>query len=239
MHSHAWLAQCRERLRSLGLQPVIHPDTAGAAKDIAARGDKKVGAIASALAGEIYDLDVLIASAEDAEQNTTRFLIMARDPQTPNPNDEAMLTTMVFRLRSVPRRCTRRLAASPPMASISPNWKACGPARRPRTILDVEGHTDHRRQTCDEAPLLLRGGRGQIMAATGKPHKSARTDTTIKTGLARNATLITMRDNLLVRNPALFHISVRKAGWTCHPPIRSGPKGSSRSGLFMGRPVFR
>ena len=40
VHSHAQgLAQCRERLRSLGLQPVIHPDTAGAAKDIAARGD--------------------------------------------------------------------------------------------------------------------------------------------------------------------------------------------------------
>ena len=32
-----------------------------------------MGAIASALAGEIYDLDVLVASAEDAEQAVSRL----------------------------------------------------------------------------------------------------------------------------------------------------------------------
>ncbi|MEC7236478.1 MAG: prephenate dehydratase domain-containing protein, partial [Pseudomonadota bacterium] len=79
VHSHAQgLAQCRERLRGLGLTPIMHPDTAGAAKDIAARGDLAVGAIASELAGRIYGLDVLLASAEDAEHNTTRFLVMSR-----------------------------------------------------------------------------------------------------------------------------------------------------------------
>ena len=103
VHSHAQgLAQCRARLRALGLQPVIHPDTAGAAKDIAARGNKSVGAIASALAGEIYDLDVLVPSAEDAEHNTTRFLFMSRTDITPPVNGKGMVTTMVFTVRSVP-----------------------------------------------------------------------------------------------------------------------------------------
>ena len=51
---------------------VMHPDTAGAARDIAERGDPSVGAIASELAGQIYGLEVLLASAEDAEHNTTR-----------------------------------------------------------------------------------------------------------------------------------------------------------------------
>mgnify|MGYP006243030635 CR=1 FL=1 len=103
VHSHAQgLAQCRERLRALGLQPVIHPDTAGAAKDIAARGDKSVGAIASALAVDIYDLDVLVPSAGDAEHHTTRCLVMSRTDITPPVNGEAMITTMVFTVRSVP-----------------------------------------------------------------------------------------------------------------------------------------
>ena len=103
VHSHAQgLAQCRKRLQSLGLQPVIHPDTAGAAKDIAARNDKHVGAIASALAAEIYDLDILVPSAEDAEHNTTRFLVMSRTDVTPPINGDRMKTTMVFTLRSVP-----------------------------------------------------------------------------------------------------------------------------------------
>lgn len=115
VHSHAQgLAQCRERLHKLGLTPIMHSDTAGAAKDVASRGDKHIGAIASRLAGEIYDLDVLIESAEDAEHNTTRFLIMAREAVTPTRSeissdmapdsapDSAMITTMVFSLRSVP-----------------------------------------------------------------------------------------------------------------------------------------
>ena len=76
---------------------------------------------------------------------------------------------------------------------------------------------------------------------SSKPHANRQELTLpIKTGLARNKTMITeASNNLLVRNPALFHINVRKAGWTYHPPIRSGPKGSSRSGLVMGCPVFR
>ena len=146
VHSHAQgLAQCRERLRSLGLQPIVHPDTAGAAKDIAARGDKRVGAIASALAGEIYDLDVLVASAEDAEQNTTRFLIMAQDPQTPTPNGEPMLTTMGFRLRSVPAALYKALggfATNGVNITKLESYMRPGFADHAQFYVDVEGHTE-------------------------------------------------------------------------------------------------
>lgn len=146
VHSHAQgLAQCRERLRSLGLQPIVHPDTAGAAKDIAARGDKRVGAIASALAGEIYDLDVLVASAEDAEQNTTRFLIMAQDPQTPTPNGKPMLTTMVFRLRSVPAALYKALggfATNGVNITKLESYMRPGFADHAQFYVDVEGHTE-------------------------------------------------------------------------------------------------
>ena len=46
-------------------------------------------------------------------------------------------------------------------------------------------------------------------------------------------------DKSLVQKAALFHTSDREAGWTLHPPIRSGPRGSSRSGPRTGHPVFR
>jgi len=146
VHSHAQgLAQCRERLRKLGLQPIVHPDTAGAAKDIAERGDKRVGAIASALAGEIYDLDVLVESAEDADHNTTRFLIMAREPATPVENGEMMLTTMVFRLRSVPAALYKALggfATNGVNITKLESYMRPGFADHAQFYVDVEGHID-------------------------------------------------------------------------------------------------
>jgi prephenate dehydratase len=101
--SHAQgLAQCRNGLRKLGLVPEMHPDTAGAASDVAAMGDASIGAIASSLAAEIYGLDILKAGMEDASTNTTRMLIMAKNPEYPANQSDAAITTLIFRLRSVP-----------------------------------------------------------------------------------------------------------------------------------------
>ena len=146
VHSHAQgLAQCRERLRALGLTPVMHPDTAGAAKDIAARGDTKIGAIASELAGQIYGLDVLLASAEDAERNTTRFLVMSRTDVTPPLNGERMMTTMVFTLRSVPAALYKALggfATNGVNMTKLESYIRPGSAERAQFYVDVEGHIE-------------------------------------------------------------------------------------------------
>ena len=146
VHSHAQgLAQCRERLRSLGLTPVMHADTAGAAKDIAARGDTSVGAIASKLAGQIYGLEVLLASAEDAEHNTTRFLVMSRTDVTPPLNGERMMTTMVFKLRSVPAALYKALggfATNGVNLTKLESYLRPGSAEQAQFYVDVEGHID-------------------------------------------------------------------------------------------------
>src|SRR5262249_45942399 len=63
-HVHA-LGQCRRIIRKLGIKPIVSGDTAGAARLIAQRGDKSCAAIASKLAAEIYDLDILAANVED------------------------------------------------------------------------------------------------------------------------------------------------------------------------------
>ena len=100
-HVHA-LGQCRKALKALGLKAVVHADTAGAAQDVAAWGDPAKAAISSSLAAEIYGLKILKRNIEDAEHNTTRFLVMSKTPKRPKQSDGPCITSFVFRVRSVP-----------------------------------------------------------------------------------------------------------------------------------------
>jgi prephenate dehydratase len=103
VHSHVHaLPQCRKLIRELGLKAVVHADTAGAAADVAKLGDPTQAAIASELAGQIYGLVSLRADVADQQQNTTRFVIMQREPFDPDPAAGPVLTSFVFRVRSVP-----------------------------------------------------------------------------------------------------------------------------------------
>ena len=103
IHSHVHaLGQSRNLIRELGVRPVQHPDTAGAARDVAERGDPAIAAIGPKLAAEIYGLEILRESVEDAEHNTTRMLIMGRDAIIPPAGNGRCVTTIVFRVRNVP-----------------------------------------------------------------------------------------------------------------------------------------
>src|SRR5207248_3821016 len=99
-HVHA-LGQCRNFIRAKGYTPVVAADTAGSAADVAERGDPTVAAIASELAGQVYGLVSLAQNIEDAEHNTTRFLIMSKEPQWSARGGSAV-TTFVFNVRNVP-----------------------------------------------------------------------------------------------------------------------------------------
>lgn len=96
------LGQCRHSIKELGLSPIVVADTAGAARDVAEAGDPTRGAIASALAGEIYGLEILAENIEDADHNTTRFLVLAREPEHAQAGSGELITTLVFRVRNVP-----------------------------------------------------------------------------------------------------------------------------------------
>ena len=103
VHSHVQaLSQCRKYIRAAGFKPILHADTAGAAADIAERGDIGQAALATELAGEIYGLQSLEIDVQDTEHNTTRFIIMSKDPVDPDPAEGPVITTFVFRVRSVP-----------------------------------------------------------------------------------------------------------------------------------------
>ena len=96
------LAQCRNFLKKHRFQPLVHADTAGAAREIAEIGDKSVGAIASSLAARIYNLKVLAKNIEDADHNTTRMLVFSRDEAALDWRTVQCMTAFLFRVRSRP-----------------------------------------------------------------------------------------------------------------------------------------
>lgn len=95
------LAQCRKTLRKLGVAFDPVGDTAGAAKALAEHPDSTRGAVAPALAAELYDLEILMRDVEDERHNTTRFYVMAREAVTP-PVGVDCVTSFVFRVRNIP-----------------------------------------------------------------------------------------------------------------------------------------
>ena len=80
VHSHFHtLAQCRRFLDRNRLEPVPYYDTAGAAKMLAEEAPKASAAVASRLAAELYNLEVIKEDIEDHDGYVTRFLILSRE----------------------------------------------------------------------------------------------------------------------------------------------------------------
>lgn len=102
-HGHVViLPQCAGFLKEHGIKPVVSSDNAKAAADVATWNDPTKGALASELAAEIYGLDVLAGQIEDQDNNTTRFLVMARDLDDTRRGEHGMMTSFVFRVRNIP-----------------------------------------------------------------------------------------------------------------------------------------
>jgi prephenate dehydratase len=96
------LGQCRKFIQKHRLRTINAADTAGSAREVAERGDPSLAAIASRFAAEVYGLELLAENIEDAAHNTTRFLVISRTAQEPDPGNGKVKTTFVFRVRNVP-----------------------------------------------------------------------------------------------------------------------------------------
>ncbi|MET0820244.1 MAG: prephenate dehydratase [Aeromicrobium sp.] len=103
VHSHVHaLGQCRKIIRQYGLTTVISGDTAGAAREISEAGDVTQAAISPPLAASIYGLDVLASDIEDEDHNTTRFVVLSREPQRAQAGNGPVVTSFVFNVRNLP-----------------------------------------------------------------------------------------------------------------------------------------
>jgi len=79
VHSHQMaLLQCIEYLENYNWKLVETEDTALSAKHIHQHKNKHTAAVASKLAAELYDLDVIAPGIETAKNNYTRFLILQK-----------------------------------------------------------------------------------------------------------------------------------------------------------------
>ena len=97
------LGQTRHWLRARGIVPLTYSDTAGAAAFVKEQADPQACAIAPRIAADLYDLKVIAENVSDAEDNTTRFVILA--PEAVDPASlagEAAMTTFVFEVKNIP-----------------------------------------------------------------------------------------------------------------------------------------
>lgn len=148
VHSHVHaLPQCRKFIQNNKLDAHIHPDTAGAAKEVAKRGDIAHAALASTLAADIYGLEILEEDVQDKAANTTRFLILAPDPHIPDPDiNEKIITSLIFEVRNIPASlykslggfATNGLSIAKLESYVDDNFQAA------RFYIDVEGHPESR-----------------------------------------------------------------------------------------------
>jgi len=139
------LGQCRRFIARHNLRTINGVDTAGSAKEIAERGDKSVAAIASRLAGEIYGLDLLAANIEDADHNTTRFLVLSRTPAVAAQGHGKVKTTFVFRVRNVPAALYKAMggfATNGVNMTKLESYMVDGNFTATQFYADIEGHPD-------------------------------------------------------------------------------------------------
>ena len=97
------LGQSRFFLRDRGIVPLAYADTAGAAAFVAEQGVPEACAIAPKIAAELYGLKIIAENVEDAADNMTRFVVLAREPRDPaGLVGQTTMTTFVFEVKNIP-----------------------------------------------------------------------------------------------------------------------------------------
>ena len=105
--------------------------------------DISIGAIASPLAAEIYNLKILKENMEDKGFNITRFLILSREDIQSKELDGPTITTLVFKVRNVPSALYKALGG---FATNGVNmlklesYQVDGSFLATQFYVDIEGH---------------------------------------------------------------------------------------------------
>ena len=123
-------------------------DTAGSgARCRRAQATRRVAAIASRLAAKIYGLDILAEDVEDEAHNTTRFVVLAREPKWAAQGSGPLVTTFVFQVRNVPAALYKALggfATNGVNMTKLESYMVDGEFSATQFYADVDGHPDDR-----------------------------------------------------------------------------------------------
>ena len=104
------LGQCRHWLRAHNIAPVAHIDTAGAAAMVADSTEVGLAALAPPLAADLYGLKLHETGIEDADNNTTRFVVLAKQGLDPLPAGN-LVTTFLFEVKNIPAALYKALGS--------------------------------------------------------------------------------------------------------------------------------
>lgn len=143
-HVHA-LGQCRKLIREHGWVTVVTDDTAGAAREVSELGDPSVASLSPVAAASRYGLEILARDVEDEHHNTTRFLVLAREPVVPPVADGNAITSFVFRVRNVSAALYKALGGfatnSVNMTKLE-SYQLGGTFFATQFYADIEGHPE-------------------------------------------------------------------------------------------------
>ncbi len=140
-HSQA-LDQSRAFLSQLTIEEVPFYDTAGSAAWIAQEGNPELAAVASSLAAEHYNLQLMAENIQTYKHNTTRFLVLSKEAVKPQGHCK---TSMVFVSKHIPAalyKCLGGFATNNINLSKLESRPTQTGMGRYRFYLDCEGHVD-------------------------------------------------------------------------------------------------
>ncbi len=138
------IPQARGFLRAHGIAAEAAADSAGAAAELARLRTPGEGVLASELAARIHGLEVLARDIEDNHHNTTRFLVMAPEPDS-RRRAEAMITTFVFQVRNIPAALYKAMggfATNGVNMTKLESYMVGGSFTATQFYADIEGHPD-------------------------------------------------------------------------------------------------
>ncbi|WP_405591314.1 prephenate dehydratase [Streptomyces sp. NBC_01190] len=146
-HVHA-LGQCRKFLREGGWRTLVSDDTAGSAREVAALGDPRHGALAPPAAAALYGLDVLADGVEDEHDNTTRFIVLAQRAVHPEVTAGPVVTSLFFTVRNIPSALYKALGGfSSNAVNITKieSYQMGAGLQASRFYIEIEGHAEEPR----------------------------------------------------------------------------------------------
>lgn len=143
-HVHA-LGQCRNIIRKNGWKAVVGGDTAGSAKLVSEADDRAAAALAPSLAAKIYGLDILATNVEDADHNTTRFVILSKKPEWAESGTDRVMTTFLFQVRNIPASLYKAMggfATNGVNVTKLESYQLGGSFSATQFYADLEGHPE-------------------------------------------------------------------------------------------------
>jgi prephenate dehydratase len=140
------LAQCKQKIEELNLIGIVQFNTAGSAKLLAKNKDISQAVIASSLAAELYDLEILDDNFSDYSENVTRFVVLSKEKNIPHKEEnKSYITSILFTVKNIPASLYKTLGG---FATNGVNlikietYSKVGTMYSSQFYIDLSGHID-------------------------------------------------------------------------------------------------